>query len=238
MREMEIMAKRNSSPSPGSFSGCTVTSVPGTITCFFILLVFQPFDILILSLTLFIVSNLILTANAPTSHDVANGGDDSPSSHDSGLGGNITGSCLGSSTSNNEERTIIVEGVNGTTRTDSSTPPSHMNNEIDPTLRGIEHNMIEDSQEIFKQIQSQRMNTSSPLSCPSSPLSSSSKLYSTVSQFNNGSMTDSASRSSMPVQNNHACQTVHTSDWPGNNSGKLFFQIFVFGITAFGNLEY
>ena len=81
---------------------------------------------------MFHVRYLILAANAPTSHDVANGGDDSPSSHDSGLGGNIAGSCLGSSTSNNEERSMIVEGVNGTTRTDSSTPPSHMNNEIDP----------------------------------------------------------------------------------------------------------
>ena len=158
-------------------------------------------------------------------HEGGNGGDDSPSSHDSGLGGNITGSCLGTSNSNNEERSMIVEGVNGTTRTDSTTPPSHMNNEIDPALRGIEHNMIEDSQEIFKQIQSQRMNTSSPLSCPSSPLSSSSsKLYSTVSLFNNGSVTDSASRSSMLVQNNHACQTVHTSDWLGNGSGKLLLQ--------------
>ena len=153
--------------------------------------------------------------NPHSLHDGGNGGDDSPSSHDSGLGGNTSGSCLGSTTSNNEERSIIVEGVNGNPRTDSLTPPSHMNNEIDPS-----QNLIEDSQEIYKQIQSQRMNTSSPLSCPSSPLSSAtSKIHSNVSLFNNSSVTDSSSRS-MTVLNSHACQTVHTSDWPTNVSGK------------------
>ena len=34
MREMEFMAKRNSSPSPGSFSGSNVTSVAGIIDNF------------------------------------------------------------------------------------------------------------------------------------------------------------------------------------------------------------
>ena len=40
MREMEIMAKRNSSPSPGSFSGCTVTSASGTFSYLITLLMF------------------------------------------------------------------------------------------------------------------------------------------------------------------------------------------------------
>ena len=50
-----------------------------------------------------------------------------------------------SSTSNNEERSMLVENVNGNLRTDSTTPPpSHINNEIDPALRGMEQHMIED----------------------------------------------------------------------------------------------
>ena len=129
---------------------------------------------------------------------------------------------MSGSTSNNEERGILVENMNGNLRTDSATPPpSHINNDIDPSLRGMEQNMIEDSQEVYKQIQSQRMNTSSPLSCPSSPLSSASAklLHSTVSLINNSSVTEPSSRS-MAVQNNHACQTVHTSDWPTNVSGE------------------
>ena len=32
MREMEIMAKRNSSPSPGPYTGCNVTSAIGIVT--------------------------------------------------------------------------------------------------------------------------------------------------------------------------------------------------------------
>ena len=171
--------------------------------------------------------------NPHSLHDGGNGGDDSPSSHDSGLGGNTSGSCLGSTTSNNEERSIIVEGVNGNPRTDSSTPPSHMNNEIDPS-----QNLIDDSQEIYKQIQSQRMNTSSPLSCPSSPLSSAtSKIHSNVSLFNNSSVTDSSSRS-MTVQNSHACQTVHTSDWPTNVSGKCSKLTFKYSKYKLNNLHF
>ena len=116
---------------------------------------------------------------------------------------------------------MSVEGVNCSTRTDSATPPaSNSSNEIEVALRGMEQTIGEDIQENYTHIHGQRMNTSSPLSCPSSPLSTGK-----ISTFSSNSSTiadTSSSSRSLTVQNNHACQTVHISDWPTNVSGLFF----------------
>ena len=165
------------------------------------------------------------TANQPTAHEGGSGGDDSPSSHDSGLGGNITGMMSLSGSSLNCEGGIPVDAVN--IRTDSATPPpSNSSNEMEIfSLKGIEQNMDDCQPEGYiKLIQGQRMNNSSPLSCPSSPLTVG-KIHSTPSAFNNGLVADTSSSCtrSMPVQNNLACQTVNVSDWPTNFAGLFLY---------------
>lgn len=113
-----------------------------------------------------------------------------------------------------------VDVVNCIGRTDSATPPpSNPNNGMEIALRGMEQNIEENTQENYQHIhQGQRMNTSSPLSCPSSPISvSTGKLHSTASQpFNNSVAASSSSRS---IQNNNASQTLHISEWPTNVAG-------------------
>lgn len=121
---------------------------------------------------------------------------------------------------------MSVDGVNCSTRTDSATPPASISsNEMEVALRGMEQNIGEDIQENYTHIHGQRMNTSSPLSCPSSPLSTG-KIHSTFNT-NSSTIADSASSPrSLTVQNNHACQTVHISDWPTNVTGwYLFFLV-------------
>ena len=161
------------------------------------------------------IFNLNCLANTGIQQEGGSGGDDSPSSHDSGLGGNITGMVIGNTNVNCE----AVDVANCNVRTDSATPPpSNSNNEMDIVSRGMETN-IEETQENFKHIQGQRMNTSSPLSCPSSPISvSTGRIHSTPSPFNNSVAASSSSRS-LATQNNNASQTLHISEWPTNVAG-------------------
>ena len=168
---------------------------------------------------------------APVVQEGGSGGDDSPSSHDSGLGSNIVGA--GSANLGmNCEGAMPADGVNCPSRTDSATPPS-ANSEIETlALRGMEPN-IDDSRELnyqqnsnLQSSQHQRINTSSPLSCPPSPLSSSmGKIQSTVPNFNNknscaAAESSSSSTRSLHLQNYHACQAVQPTEWPANSSGK------------------
>ena len=161
-------------------------------------------------------------AHPPAVQEGGSGGDDSPSSHDSGLGGNITGMPLCNTNLNNDGG-MSVEGANCTTRTDSATPPaSNSSIEMEVALRGMEQNTGDDTQESYKNIHSQRINTSSPLSCPSSPLSAV-KIHSTFNS-NSTAITDSSSSSkNLTVQNNHACQSGHISDWPPSVTGLFWF---------------
>ena len=159
-------------------------------------------------------------ANAPIQQEGGSGGDDSPSSHDSGLGGNITAMGI-NNTNVNCEGGIAVDSVNCIARTDSATPPSsNSNNAIDVALRGMEQN-TEDIHENYKPIECQRINNSSPLSCPSSPISSVSAgiIHSSAPKPFNNSTSVSCSFRGIPIQYTNARQTPHISQSSTNVAG-------------------